>query len=163
MIFRKVLIFTAILLGLAISSQCGAVEIGDKAPDFSLADINGKVVSLSEYNGKVVILNFFASWCSPCRREVPDFIELEKAYASKGAAIIGVALVRLSDAKEFAGKMGINYPVLVDDGKVSDLYGPIRSIPVTFIIGKNGKISKMYIGSRPGAVFEADIKDELSK
>ena len=75
--------------------------------------------------------------------------------------MIGVAMVNADEAKEFAGKMGINYPVLVDDGKASEIYGPIRSIPTTFIIDKSGKIVKMYIGYREKAVFEADIKELL--
>ncbi len=159
----KVFIFALALFFLGACSQGSAIEIGAGAPDFSLADINGKTVSLSAFNGKVVILDFFASWCQPCRQEIPDFIELEKSYGDKGFAMIGVALERAGEAKEFAGKMGINYPVLVDDGKTSEIYGPIHSIPTTFIIDKNGKIVKMYIGSREKAIFEADIKELLKQ
>lgn len=157
----KVFIFAVALFMLSACSQGSAIEIGASAPDFSLADINGKTVSLSAFNGKVVILDFFASWCPPCRQEIPDFIELEKSYGDKGFAMVGVALVSAGEAREFAGKMGINYPVLVDDGKASEIYGPIRSIPTTFIIDKSGKIVKMYIGYREKAVFEADIKELL--
>ncbi|MCX5665541.1 MAG: TlpA disulfide reductase family protein [Candidatus Omnitrophica bacterium] len=157
----KVFIFVFALLMLGACSQGSAIEIGSDAPDFSLADINGNKVSLSNFNGKVVILDFFASWCPPCKMEIPDFIALEKTYGDKGFAMIGVALVSAVEAKEFAGKMGINYPVLVDDGKASEIYGPIRSIPTTFIIDKSGKIVKIYIGYREKAVFEADIKGLL--
>lgn len=157
----KILIFALAIFTLGACSQCDAIGTGDKAPDFSLTDINGKTVSLSSFNGKVMILDFFASWCPPCRQEVPDFIELEKSYGDKGFAMLGVALVSAGEAKEFAGKMGINYPVLVDDGKVSGLYGPIRSIPTTFIIDKSGKVVKVYIGYREKAIFEADIKELL--
>ena len=157
----KVFIFAVALFMLGACSQGSAIEIGRSAPDFSLADINGKTVSLSAFNGKVVILDFFASWCPPCRQEIPGFIELEKSYGDKGFAMIGVAMESAGEAKEFAGKMSINYPVLVDDGKASEIYGPIRSIPTTFIIDKSGKIVKMYIGSREKAVFEADIKELL--
>lgn len=157
----KIFIFALALSILGACSQGSAIEIGANAPDFSLSDINGKTVSLSEFGGKVVILDFFASWCPPCRQEIPDFIELEKSYGDKGFAMVGVALVNAGEAREFAGKMGINYPVLVDDGKASGIYGPIRSIPTTFIIDKSGKIVKMYIGYREKAVFEADIKELL--
>jgi cytochrome c biogenesis protein CcmG/thiol:disulfide interchange protein DsbE len=142
-------------------AKSGAVEIGERAPDFTLSDINGKQVSLSDFSGKVVILDFFASWCPPCRQEIPDFIALEKAYSEKGFAMLGVALVNVSDARDFAGKYDINYPVLVDDGNVSNLYGPIRSIPTTFVLDKSGKVAKLYIGYRPKSVFEADIKELL--
>jgi peroxiredoxin len=159
--FGKVFIFVLAVFMLGACSQGSAIEIGANAPDFSLADTNGNKVSLSDFSGKAMILNFFASWCPPCRQEIPDFIELEKAYSDKGFAIVGVAVEKSGAAKEFVDKMGINYPVLVDDGKVSETYGPIRSIPTTFIIDKNGKVVKMYIGSRERAAFEADIKELL--
>lgn len=157
----KIFIFALALFMLGACSQGSAIEIGQEAPDFSLSDINGNAVSLSDFNGKVVIIDFFASWCPPCRQEIPDFIELEKAYGDKGFAMIGIALVSADEAKDFAGKMGINYPVLVDDGNASGVYGPIRSIPTTFVIDKSGKIFKIYIGYRPKDVFEADIKELL--
>ena len=92
---------------------------------------------------------------------VPDFIELEKGYGAKGFAMIGVALVSRDDAASFAKEEGMNYPVLIDDGKVSGSYGPVRSIPTTFVLGKDGKIVKMYIGFRPKDAFEKDIKELL--
>ncbi len=158
--FIKVFIFSFTLFILGCS-QGSAVEIGKNAPEFSLTDTNGKTVNLADFKGKVIILDFFASWCPPCRQEIPDFIELQKSYGDKGFAMVGVALERAGDAKEFAGKMGINYPVLVDDGKVSVLYGPIRSIPTTFVLDKSSKIVKMYIGFRPKENFENDIKELL--
>lgn len=161
MVKFKVFIFILALFLLGACSQGSAVEIGQKAPEFSLSDINGKTVSLSDFKGKVVILDFFASWCPPCKQEIPDFIELQKAYGDKGFAMIGVALENAREAKDFAVKALINYPVLVDDEKVSNSYGPIRSIPTTFILDKAGKIVKMYIGFRPKDVFENDIKELL--
>ncbi len=159
--FIKTMVFIAVMFFAAGCAQSVAVEVGGQAPDFTLTDINGKEVSLSGFSGKAVIIDFFASWCPPCRQEVPDFIELQKAYGDKGFAMIGIAVEDGQAAKNFAEKSGINYPVLVDDEKVSALYGPIRSIPTTFVIDKSGKIVKMYIGARPKAVFEADIKEIL--
>lgn len=157
----KIFIFALAVFMLGACSQCDAIEIGEKAPDFSLIDVNGKTVSLSEFSDKVVILDFFANWCPPCIREIPDFIELQKAYGDKGFTMVGIALVRPGEAKEFAGRMGINYPVLVDDGKASRIYGPVRSIPTTFVIDKSGRIFKIYIGYRERPVFESDIKKLL--
>ncbi|MDO8525501.1 MAG: TlpA disulfide reductase family protein [Candidatus Omnitrophota bacterium] len=152
-------IVIAILVGAC--AQSSAIEPGQTAPDFSLSGIDGQKVSLADFKGKAVILNFFASWCPPCRAEIPDFVELQKAYGDKGFTFIGVSLVSADESKEFAAKMGINYPVLVDDGKVSALYGPVRSIPTTFVIGKDMKVVKMYIGARSKNEFEADIKELL--
>lgn len=154
-------VLTAVLLLGAWCISAAAIEIGNEAPNFSLTDVNGKQTSLSDFKGKAIILDFFASWCPPCRQEVPDFVELQKAYGDKDFTVVGVALVNAKDAKDFAGEFGVNYPVLVDDGKVSDLYGPIRSIPTTFILDKSGKIVKMYIGFRTKDVFERDIKELL--
>jgi len=159
--FVKVFALALVLLVVGACSKSGAVEIGSKAPDFTLTDTEGNNVSLSEFSGKVVIVDFFASWCPPCRMEIPDFIELRNEYDPGDFAMIGVAVEGLGAAKSFAEKMKINYPVLVDDGKVSGAYGPIRSIPTTFVIGKDGNVARMYIGYREKAVFEKDIKELL--
>ena len=151
----------AVSILLSAYSQGYAIEAGQAAPDFSLTNIDGQKASLTDFKGKAVILNFFASWCPPCREEIPDFITLQKTYGDKGFTFVGVSLVNVSESKDFAAKMGINYPVLIDDGKVSNLYGPVRSIPTTYIIGKDGKIVKMYIGARNKETFEADIKELL--
>ncbi|MFH0764377.1 MAG: TlpA disulfide reductase family protein [Candidatus Omnitrophota bacterium] len=160
-ILGRVFVAAAALFLLGACAMSNAVEIGDSAPDFTLQDMNGKTASLSGFKGNVVILDFFASWCPPCRQEIPDFIELQKAYGGKGFAMVGVSLVRPQESKDFAGQAGINYPVLIDDGKASAAYGPIRSIPTTFLISREFKIAKIYIGYRPKDVFEKDIKELL--
>lgn len=157
----KIILLVTMLFTMGACAPAGAIEAGKKAPDFTLKDLNGKETKLSDFKGKVIILNFFATWCPPCRHEVPDFIELKKAYGPGGLEIVGVALVSLEDADKFAKEAGINYPTLIDDGKVSDLYGPIRSIPTTFILDKELVVKKMYIGSRSKDVFENDIKEIL--
>ena len=159
--FVKIFTIALISLVLGACSKSDAVEVGSKASDFTLTDTNGNRVSLSGLSGKVIILDFFASWCPPCRMEVPDFIAIAKEHGSEDFAMVGIAVEDVNAAKSFAGKMGINYPVLIDDGKVSAVYGPIRSIPTTFVIGKSGNIAKIYIGYREKAVFESDIKELL--
>ena len=152
-------VVTLFLVGACARSN--AVEIGDSAPDFTLQDMNGKTAGLSGFKSSVIMLDFFASWCPPCRQEVPDFIELQKAYGDKGFAMVGVSLVGPQESRDFANQAGINYPVLIDDGKASAAYGPIRSIPTTFLIGRDSRIAKVYIGYRPKDVFENDIKELL--
>jgi len=160
-VFGKIFVIVTALFLLGACSKTSAVEIGDKAPDFTLQNLDGKPTSFSEFKGKVIILDFFASWCPPCRQEIPDFIALQKAYGDKGFAMVGVSLVSGQESKDFAAQAGMNYPVLIDDGRVSATYGPVRSIPTTFVIGKDSKIAKIYIGYRPKAVFENDIKELL--
>lgn len=151
---------TALFLVMACS-QSSAVQVGENAPEFSLTDLEGRTVNLLDFKGKVIILDFFATWCPPCREEIPDFIALQKTYGEQGFSMIGVSLVSQEESKDFAAKVGVNYPILIDDGKTSAVYGPIRSIPTTFVIDKNFRIVKMYIGFRPKEEFERDIKELL--
>ncbi len=152
----------SMFVGIFLLVGCqGGVAEDRGAPDFTLSDINGRSVSLSDFRGKVVILDFFASWCPPCRRGIPDFVELQREYGPEGLAIVGIALENLRNAKAFASRMGMNYPVLVGDDRVNQMYGPVRSIPTTFIIDREGNIVKKYIGFRPKSTFEEDIRKLL--
>ena len=140
------------------------------APDFSLSDLNGNIVQLSDYKGKVVMLNFWGTWCGPCRKEIPDFISLINKYQNKGLEILGVTLTSgpPSRIKQFADRMGINYTLLTDisgneSQMVTSLYGkatgrPISGIPTTFIIDREVYIVKKYIGPRSENIFYNDLK-----
>ena len=129
------------------------------APEFRLKDIDGRAVSLSDFRGKVVILDFWATWCPPCRREIPDLISLQTQYKARGLQIVGVALDEPDKVKGFAQYTGMNYPVLLGNDDVSALYGGISGIPTTFIIDRNGKIAERFIGFTERSVFEAGIKN----
>ncbi len=149
------------VLGLILASGIVyAAEVGEEAADFSLLNLSQKKVNLSDYQGKVIILDFWDTWCPPCIKEIPDFVELQKKWADKGVQIIGIALGKqgLVTVKSFAKKYKINYPVLLGDEVTLKKYGPIRGIPTTFVIDKEGKIYKKYIGYRAKRVFENDIK-----
>ena len=159
--FSKILMFAIMVCLVGACAKVSALEIGDEAKDFTLKNIEGKEVKLSEFKGKAIILNFFATWCPPCRAEIPDFIELQKAYGPSGFTFVGVSLVDEKESKDYAAQAGINYPILIDDGKASDIYGPVRSIPTTYVIGKDFKITKKYIGARSKGEFETEIKEML--
>ena len=143
--------------------KTGEGSLRPPAQDFSLQDLNNRTVTFSDYRGKAVILNFFATWCPPCRSEIPYFIELLDEYAGKGLAVIGISLDQGGPDKlrDFVKDMGIDYPILMNDGVVDKQFGPINSIPVTFIIDKDGNIINQIVGSRPKAVFEAEIRPLL--
>ena len=158
----KIVVVVAMLF--LLGACAGRAETGSVAGDFSLNDTNMNSVSLAAYKGKVVILNFFATWCPPCRGEIPDFIDMQREYADKGLAIIGISNESAGILKDFAGRMGINYTLLEDRSRSAfTKYGPIRGVPTTFIIGKDFKIRKIYIGARSREVFEADIKELLGQ
>jgi peroxiredoxin len=134
--------------------------IGNQAPDFLLRDLDGRQVKLSSFKGTMVILDFWATWCPPCVREIPHFVELYEKYGNRGLVILGVSTDRkgVSVVNSFVRRHKVNYPILMADVKVKEAYGGIRSIPTTFVIDKTGKIQRRYVGYRDKAVFEADIK-----
>jgi peroxiredoxin len=128
--------------------------------NFTFKDITNKKVSLSDFKGKVILLDFWATWCVPCKAEIPGFIDLQKKYGAKGLQIIGLSVDdSLPTAKKYADEMKMNYPVLLAEGKedILNAYDPIPSIPVSFVIGRDGKICAKHVGIAPMAVFEKEI------
>src|SRR5260370_29120102 len=111
------------------------------APDFSLESLEGKTTRLSDFHGKAVLLNFWATWCVPCKIEMPWFVELQQKYGSQGLQVVGVAMDDASkeDIAKFARDMGVNYPVLIGKEAVGDSYGCIPALPETFFIGRDGE------------------------
>lgn len=127
-----------------------------KAPDFSLEALDGKTIRLSDYKGKVIILDFWATWCPPCKAEIPFFIELMKQYNKEDLQIIGIALDDIGRVRNFVKQNGMNYPVAIADQNTPIAYGGIQGIPTTFVIDKDGYIIQRYVGYRPKQVFEED-------
>lgn len=130
-----------------------------KAPDFSLPDLQGGTITLSNFIGKIIILDFWATWCPPCKAEIPGFIALNNKYEKSGVILIGAAVDDLNKVKSFAKNYGINYPVCIADQNTTTNYGGIRGIPTTFVIDKEGYIVREYVGFRPEETFEKDILD----
>jgi cytochrome c biogenesis protein CcmG/thiol:disulfide interchange protein DsbE len=130
---------------------------GKAAPDFTYTDINGKNLSLSGLRGKVVILDFWATWCPPCKMEIPGFVQLQKQYEKEGLMVVGIALDTEEKVKNFAKEYGINYPLAIGDQSITQAYGGIQGIPTTFIIDKTGCIVGQHVGYRPKEVFEQEF------
>ncbi len=151
----------ALISLISCQAQTASGEVGSKAPDFTLRDLSGDPYSLADTRGKVVILDFWATWCPPCRMEIPHFVALQDEYGSRGLQVIGVALDRggVSAVKSFAAANGINYKVLIGDQNVTSAYGGIRGIPTTFIIDRKGIITQKATGYRDKAFFEDAIRD----
>ncbi|MFZ0418984.1 MAG: TlpA disulfide reductase family protein [Candidatus Sulfotelmatobacter sp.] len=133
------------------------------APDFSLQSLDGKTLRLSDFRGKAVLLNFWATWCGPCKIEMPWFVELQNQYAAQGFQIVGVAMDDASkeDIGKFAKDMGVNYPILIGKESVGDQYGGVPALPESFLIGRDGKIVDTIIGLRGKAEIEDAIKKAL--
>ena len=134
---------------------------GRNAPDFTLTTLEGQPVKLSDYRGKAVLLNFWATWCGPCKVEMPWFVDLQKQYGGQGLQIIGVAMDDSGkDAiDKFAKEMGVNYLILQGKEAVGDAYGGVLGLPTTFFIDRNGKI----IDSSSGLVGKGEIEENIKK
>jgi thiol-disulfide isomerase/thioredoxin len=128
------------------------------APDFSLPDLSGKPLTLSSLRGKVVLLDFWATWCVPCRQEIPRFIELQNQYGDHGLQIIGVSMDDSPDpVRDFYQQLKMNYPVVMGDAKTGEQYGGVLGLPIAFIIGRDGKIYSKHIGATSAETFEEEI------
>lgn len=147
--------------GLASSNVSGQL-----APDFTLTSIDGKAVKLSDLRGKAVVLNFWATWCAPCKIEIPWFIELQKQYGTQGLEIVGVNMddnPTIETIGKFAREQGIDYTVLLGNDKVADEYGGVEALPTTFYIGRDGKIVKRAFGLIGHGEIEQNIQAALKQ
>jgi thiol-disulfide isomerase/thioredoxin len=134
------------------------------APDFTLQSLDGKTVRLSDFRGKPVVLNFWATWCGPCKIEMPWFVDLQKEYGPAGLQFLGVAMDDAStkDIAEFAESMKVNYPILIGKESVGDDYGGVQFLPETFYIDRNGKVVDKAFGLKGRGEIEDAIKKILA-
>ncbi len=129
---------------------------GQLAPEFSLNDLKGRTLRLTDYRGRVVLLNFWATWCEPCRHEIPEFIQLQQN--TPGLQILGVSLDDSDEpVRTFYGDFKMNYPVAVGDAALARKYGGILGLPITFLIGCDGRVASKHIGE----VHVAEVTDQI--
>jgi len=152
---KRISILIVILASAIIMSGILSFAYEQTAPDFELTDLSGNSISLSELKGKVIFVNFWATWCGPCRQEIPDFIEFYKENKDKGAVILGVSVdTSASKVRDFVDANMINYPIaMATDSMVRD-YKPGKFIPTTIIIDTNGMIQEKKIGVMNKASLE---------
>lgn len=155
-----VIVVYALHRGKFVSEPAGAVH--SIAPDFSLTDLNGQKVTLSQYRGKVVLLNFWATWCAPCRAETPQLVKLQENYRPQGLRVLGISLD--DDAKDvppFYQEFHMNYPVAVGDAHLAERYGGVLGLPVSFIVDCGGRIEARFIGGLNFPAAETQIHSLL--
>ena len=162
-------LLTFFLLGLSVVGCTGSspAQGGARqaAPDFSVKSLDGQMLKPSSMKGKVVLLDFWATWCPPCREEIPHFKELYTQYKDKGVQIIGLALDEDGEAsvRPFAQQNQINYPLGIATQEIVSSFGGIRGIPTTYILDKQGNIAKKWVGYQDKAVFEKEIQTLLAE
>jgi peroxiredoxin len=137
-------------------------EVGLSAPEFSLKDARGQTVRLSDFAGKVVIVDFWATWCPPCVREVPGFVALQKKYADRGVVVVGISVDQSWDPiGPFAARNGVNYPIVLGNQEVATAYRVDQGIPTTFVVDQDGVIRLRHVGFAAPETFTAAIEPLL--
>ena len=163
------LFFVAVIFFFVVNNTNGEAEEGPYPPNYETAN-SEDLVSLSDYKGKVVILDFWATWCPPCRKGIPDLVELKNEFKNEDFEIIGISLdgvtrggATKNDVVPFIKDYGINYPVILGDNNISQQYGGIQSIPTSFVIDKEGYIVSYYQGLIEKSQYISDIKKAMAK
>ena len=165
---------TAILLGCFLQG-CGSgphtvraasvkpAQDRKDAPEFTLKDADGKVVHVADYRGKVVLLDFFATWCGPCKIEIPWFTEMERKNKDRGFAVLGVSMddEGWEVVKPFLVELGVNYRVVIGNDSTAQLYGGVDALPTTFLIDQAGKIAAVHVGLASKKEFEDGVQQLL--
>jgi thiol-disulfide isomerase/thioredoxin len=156
-------ILTVLLLILAACSREPFEQqkpaVGETAPVISVADLSGKMLRLADYRGKVILLNFWASWCPPCKDEMPGFQKVYLEYEDKGFVVIGVAINEITTADIKA--LGLLFPVVTANDRVKRDYGDIANPPVSFLVGRDGRILKKVKGVYSGDELRKDVQQAL--
>lgn len=130
------------------------------APDFELKDMNGKTIRLSAYRGQVVLLNFWATWCGPCKIEIPWFIEFQRTYKDRGFTVIGVSVDEdgWEAVRPFLASRKVNYPVVVSTLEVEQKFGGVEALPISFLIDREGRIASTHVGLVTKKTYEDEIR-----
>ena len=133
------------------------------APDFALKDADGKTVHLSDYKGKVLLLDFWATWCGPCKIEIPWFMDFERKLKDQGFAVLGVSMDDdgWDTVKPFVNEIGINYRIVMGNDSTADKFGGIEALPTTFLIDREGKIAAVHVGLASKSDIENGIEELL--
>lgn len=158
----RAIVFAAMLIAFSAPAVLGQAGV---APELALRDLNGRTVRLSAYRGKVVVINFWATWCPPCRAEMPDLIRLQREYASHGLQIIGITFPpeNKTRVQRFARSLKVNYPIVLGTRQIRDRFSSEEVLPLTVVIDRDGKVNDIISGILLPEEFDQKIKPLLMK
>lgn len=166
----SLLAFTAALVflaqrGSADSTGNGSGSVSGPAPDWKLPLVSGGMLSSADLEGKILVIDFWATWCPPCRAEIPDYVKLQDAYRDKGVVFVGISLDQGAGAEgkvsKFIDEQGINYPIVMGNAEVAEAFGGVEAIPTTFLVDREGQLVDRKVGYKPAAYFEALLEGLL--
>jgi len=161
---RQIALLISALLGVALSTfGQQATNQPEPAPAFELKNLKGRTVRLSDYTGKIVLLNFWATWCAPCRAEMPDLVKLQNEYQSKGLQVVGMTYPDYTRARvrSIAWRLRLNYPILLGTRELAEKYGVSEVLPTTIVIDRDGRIRARILGLLEPDEFEQIVKPLL--
>ena len=154
----KPLVFGLALFGALTASLWAQPKIGEAQPAWHFTDLQGNVVTSDSLKGKVIVLDFWATWCGPCKKEIPNLIKLQKQYGEQGLAIVGVAMEGSdTPVRKYARTSGINYPVGISNDQIYASFGQPDTIPANYLIDRNGVIRDAKVGAINPAKYEKQI------
>lgn len=145
-------------------AEANQPAVARKKPDLKLTALDGTELRLSQFRGKVVLVNFWAAWCPPCRKEVPELAKLHREWEAKGVHVIGLALEppnRLAEVKAFVKKHNLPYPIALAGQDVPNMFGGVQGIPTTFVLNREGEVVDRLVGYAPPETIEYLIKKFL--
>lgn len=158
---RPLVVVAALLL---VGSAANAMKVGDVAPDFTRADVSGGQVQLSKYRGRLVLLNFWASWCEPCREEMPQFSKWQRELGAKGLQVLGVSMDDDAGAvKKFLAAYPVDYPIVMGDADFAGRFGGVLGLPLSYLIDARGRVVARHQGEVDLAKLEAEIRELLAR
>ena len=164
---RKIgfLVSTVFAVGTIVFSSTNVVAQEPRAPQFALKDVNGRTVRLSAYRGKVVLINFWATWCPPCRAEMPDLVRLQREHGKEGLQIIGITYPpeKKTRVRTFARTVKVNYPIILGTRQIKARFSSDETLPLTVVINRDGKVSDIISGILLREEFDEKIKPLLMK
>ena len=171
MISKKLLFALGIVIALGILFFLHSKHISPKsatqgnfAPNFTVSQLRGAPLELATYRGRVVLLDFWATWCEPCRQEIPQFITLQRKYGPDGLQIIGVSMDDTPEpVRDFCKQFDMNYPVVMGNANIGELYGGVLGLPIAFLIGRDGRIDAKHIGAVDIPLMEKEIMKLLQR
>jgi|ERR1041384_583562 peroxiredoxin len=153
------------LVALSLASTVAHAQDAQKAPALTLNDIQGRSIRVSDYKGKVVLLNFWATWCPPCRAEMPDLVKLQREYAKQGLQVVGVTYPpeTVKEVQRFVRKLGVNYPIALGTKATKSLFAQTETLPITVVIDREGNVRDTIEGILLPDEFDQKVKPLLKQ